>query len=272
MHDGTEPACGAYRRFAEERRRPLMIAVPAVVLAGQAPAPRPVRPAWAAGGDRVVLLERHLSCLDPGGRVRAAIVDSRHPNVLLRTVTEDSGRCFASALRGRRGPARGPRHRAVHTAEGVLRLTSSRGSSTHREAGSGASSAATRTPTAGRPRRLAANRESRLANRPAAAAARHPRRARRVGRSAAPAAHPAGDMTPLRPVQPPSPPPGLPCGRTVEIEGRGVERWAPQVAENSGFTDVDHTVELMGSVRRLHAAMSMAARNRSCCVSVGACL
>lgn len=36
------------------------------------------------------------------------------------------------------------------------------------------------------------------------------------------------------------------CGRTVEIEGRGVERWADQVAAENGFTDVDHTVELLG--------------------------
>jgi Fur family ferric uptake transcriptional regulator len=37
------------------------------------------------------------------------------------------------------------------------------------------------------------------------------------------------------------------CGRAVEIEGRGVERWAAQVAEENGFSDVDHTVELLGS-------------------------
>ncbi|MCW2540529.1 MAG: Metal uptake regulation protein [Frankiales bacterium] len=36
------------------------------------------------------------------------------------------------------------------------------------------------------------------------------------------------------------------CGRTEEIEGRGVERWAEQMAALHGFTDVDHTVELMG--------------------------
>ncbi|WP_283818647.1 Fur family transcriptional regulator [Jatrophihabitans telluris] len=36
------------------------------------------------------------------------------------------------------------------------------------------------------------------------------------------------------------------CGRTVEIEGRGVERWAASVAEEHGFIDVDHTVELLG--------------------------
>ena len=36
------------------------------------------------------------------------------------------------------------------------------------------------------------------------------------------------------------------CGRSVEVEGRAVERWAGQVAARAGFTDVDHTVELFG--------------------------
>jgi Fur family ferric uptake transcriptional regulator len=36
------------------------------------------------------------------------------------------------------------------------------------------------------------------------------------------------------------------CGRAVEIEGRGVERWAVQVAEQHGFSEVEHTVELLG--------------------------
>jgi Fur family ferric uptake transcriptional regulator len=36
------------------------------------------------------------------------------------------------------------------------------------------------------------------------------------------------------------------CGHTLEIEGRGVERWAAQMAELHGFTEVDHTVELLG--------------------------
>jgi Fur family transcriptional regulator, ferric uptake regulator len=37
------------------------------------------------------------------------------------------------------------------------------------------------------------------------------------------------------------------CGRSVEVEGSAVERWAEQVAAEAGFTDVDHTVELFGS-------------------------
>ncbi len=36
------------------------------------------------------------------------------------------------------------------------------------------------------------------------------------------------------------------CGRSVEVEGRAVERWAEQVAAEAGFTEVGHTVELFG--------------------------
>jgi Fur family ferric uptake transcriptional regulator len=36
------------------------------------------------------------------------------------------------------------------------------------------------------------------------------------------------------------------CGRTEEIEGAAMERWAARVAHEHGFTDVDHTVELLG--------------------------
>jgi Fur family ferric uptake transcriptional regulator len=37
------------------------------------------------------------------------------------------------------------------------------------------------------------------------------------------------------------------CGRTVEIEGREVERWTRRVADAEGFVDVDHTVEVVGT-------------------------
>lgn len=37
------------------------------------------------------------------------------------------------------------------------------------------------------------------------------------------------------------------CGRTVEIEGREVERWTRRVAEAEGFLDVDHTIEIIGT-------------------------
>jgi Fur family ferric uptake transcriptional regulator len=36
------------------------------------------------------------------------------------------------------------------------------------------------------------------------------------------------------------------CGRSVEVEGRAIERWAARVATEAGFTDVDHTVEIFG--------------------------
>ncbi|WP_405140733.1 transcriptional repressor [Sphaerisporangium sp. NBC_01403] len=36
------------------------------------------------------------------------------------------------------------------------------------------------------------------------------------------------------------------CGRSVEVEGKAVERWADRVAAEAGFVDVDHTVEIFG--------------------------
>jgi Fur family transcriptional regulator, ferric uptake regulator len=44
------------------------------------------------------------------------------------------------------------------------------------------------------------------------------------------------------------------CGRTEEIEGRAVERWAGEVAQSHGYSDVDHTVELFGVCPRCCAA------------------
>jgi Fur family ferric uptake transcriptional regulator len=37
------------------------------------------------------------------------------------------------------------------------------------------------------------------------------------------------------------------CGRTVEVEGQAVERWADRIAAQHGFADVDHTVEIVGT-------------------------
>ncbi|MGB5952591.1 MAG: transcriptional repressor [Ornithinimicrobium sp.] len=37
------------------------------------------------------------------------------------------------------------------------------------------------------------------------------------------------------------------CGRTVEIEGPTVERWAERVAAEHGFGDVSHTLEIFGT-------------------------
>lgn len=36
------------------------------------------------------------------------------------------------------------------------------------------------------------------------------------------------------------------CGRTVEVEGAAVERWAERVAQDNGFTQVTHTLEIFG--------------------------
>jgi Fur family ferric uptake transcriptional regulator len=36
------------------------------------------------------------------------------------------------------------------------------------------------------------------------------------------------------------------CGRTVEIEGPAVEKWASRVADDHGYQDVSHSVELFG--------------------------
>lgn len=36
------------------------------------------------------------------------------------------------------------------------------------------------------------------------------------------------------------------CGRTVEITGSAVEKWAHSVGDEHGFIDVSHTVELVG--------------------------
>ncbi len=37
------------------------------------------------------------------------------------------------------------------------------------------------------------------------------------------------------------------CGRTVEVEGPTVERWADTVSAEHGFRDVRHTLEIFGT-------------------------
>ena len=37
------------------------------------------------------------------------------------------------------------------------------------------------------------------------------------------------------------------CGRTVEVEGPAVERWADKVAAEHGYADVSHTLEIFGT-------------------------
>ena len=36
------------------------------------------------------------------------------------------------------------------------------------------------------------------------------------------------------------------CGKTVEVDGPAVERWADKVSTEHGFTDVSHTLEIFG--------------------------
>lgn len=44
------------------------------------------------------------------------------------------------------------------------------------------------------------------------------------------------------------------CGRAAEIDGPGVEAWATQVGAAHGFTDIAHTIELMGLCAECRAA------------------
>lgn len=44
------------------------------------------------------------------------------------------------------------------------------------------------------------------------------------------------------------------CGRTVEVEGPAVEKWAARVAEANGFVDVTHAVEVFGTCADCSAA------------------
>ncbi len=44
------------------------------------------------------------------------------------------------------------------------------------------------------------------------------------------------------------------CGRTLEVEGPAVERWAEQVAVTHGFSDVSHTVEVFGRCTQCRAS------------------
>ena len=37
------------------------------------------------------------------------------------------------------------------------------------------------------------------------------------------------------------------CGKTVEIEGGAIEKWAKNIAAENGFRDVGHTAELFGT-------------------------
>ena len=42
------------------------------------------------------------------------------------------------------------------------------------------------------------------------------------------------------------------CGRTVEVEGPTVERWATAIAEQHGYAAVSHTLEIFGVCPSCH--------------------
>jgi Fur family ferric uptake transcriptional regulator len=44
------------------------------------------------------------------------------------------------------------------------------------------------------------------------------------------------------------------CGRTVEVAGIAIERWAEKVAAEAGFVDVSHTIEVVGTCPTCAAA------------------
>ncbi len=46
------------------------------------------------------------------------------------------------------------------------------------------------------------------------------------------------------------------CGRTVEVEDTQAERWAAQVAASHGFSDVTHTLEILGTCAQCAAGMA----------------
>jgi Fur family ferric uptake transcriptional regulator len=43
------------------------------------------------------------------------------------------------------------------------------------------------------------------------------------------------------------------CGKAVEIDGPGAEAWAAQVASAHDFSDVEHTIELLGTCAECRA-------------------
>jgi len=51
------------------------------------------------------------------------------------------------------------------------------------------------------------------------------------------------------------------CGRTEEVEGPTVERWAGRVAEEHGFVDVRHTLEIFGTCAACHGLADSAQRS-----------
>ena len=53
------------------------------------------------------------------------------------------------------------------------------------------------------------------------------------------------------------------CGRTVEVEGPAVERWANRTATEHGFTEVSHTLEVFGTCADLRGMITFTSRFRT---------
>ncbi|WP_406286915.1 Fur family transcriptional regulator [Embleya sp. NBC_00896] len=47
------------------------------------------------------------------------------------------------------------------------------------------------------------------------------------------------------------------CGRTVEVEGPAVERWANRIAAEHGFGDVSHELEIFGTCSQCASAAGL---------------
>lgn len=53
------------------------------------------------------------------------------------------------------------------------------------------------------------------------------------------------------------------CGRSVEVSGPEVEAWADRVADAAGYTDITHTVELIGLCPQHSAPRPRPSKRRS---------
>lgn len=47
------------------------------------------------------------------------------------------------------------------------------------------------------------------------------------------------------------------CGKTIEVQGETVERWAQKIAADAGFSQISHTVELTGLCSNCAITISM---------------
>lgn len=46
------------------------------------------------------------------------------------------------------------------------------------------------------------------------------------------------------------------CGKTVEIEAERVEKWADEVAQEHGFSEPSHNIDIFGNCAACHSAIS----------------